>query len=53
VFFSTHNDSSYLSPEKIGRARDLNLILGSKYVVMAFVRTETGLGRLEGQSRIR
>src|SRR5713101_5158630 len=33
--FSTHNDSSYLSPEKIGRARDLNLILGSKYVVMA------------------
>src|ERR1700694_4480551 len=33
--FSTHNDSSYLSPEKIGRARDMNLILGSKYVVMA------------------
>ena len=33
--FSTHNSSSYLSPEKIGRARDMNLILGSKYVVMA------------------
>jgi sugar phosphate isomerase/epimerase len=33
--FSTHNDSSYLSPEHIGRARDMNLILGSKYVVMA------------------
>jgi sugar phosphate isomerase/epimerase len=33
--FSTHNDSSYLSAEKIGRARDMNLILGSKYVVMA------------------
>src|ERR1700676_2571583 len=32
--FSTHNDSSYLNPEKIGRARDMNLILGSKYVVM-------------------
>src|SRR5712691_4763032 len=32
---STHNNSSYLSPEKIGRARDLNLILGSTYVVMA------------------
>src|SRR6266852_6617116 len=23
--FSTHNSSSYLSPEKIGRARDMNL----------------------------
>ena len=34
--FSTHNDSSYLSKEKIGRARDMNLILGSKYVVMAW-----------------
>src|SRR5216683_7520129 len=33
--FSTHNDSTYLSQEKIGRARDMNLILGSKYVVMA------------------
>src|SRR5258708_37793760 len=33
--FSTHNDSSYLSPEKINRARDLNLILGSKYIVTA------------------
>src|SRR5438445_2823000 len=33
--FSTHNSSSYFSPEKIGRARDMNLILGSKYVVMA------------------
>ncbi len=33
--FSTHNSSSYLSPEKIGRARDMNLILGSKFVVMA------------------
>src|SRR5260370_1816851 len=33
--FSTHNDSSYLSPEKIGRARDMNLILGSQYGVLA------------------
>src|SRR5712664_1466665 len=32
---ATHNDSSYLSKEKIGRARDMNLILGGKYVVMA------------------
>lgn len=41
--FSTHNDSSYLSPEKIGRARDMNLILGSKYVVMASAEPKPGL----------
>jgi len=41
--FSTHNDSSYLSPEHIGRARDLNLILGSKYVVMASAVPKPGL----------
>ena len=33
--YSTHNDSSYLAPDKISRARDLNLILGCKYVVIA------------------
>jgi sugar phosphate isomerase/epimerase len=33
--FSTHNESSSLSPDRIGRARDMNLILGSKYIVMA------------------
>jgi sugar phosphate isomerase/epimerase len=41
--FSTHNNSSYLSPEKIGRARDMNLILGSKYVVMASSDPKSGL----------
>jgi len=41
--FSTHNDSSNLSPEKIGRARDMNLILGSKYVVMASSDPKPGL----------
>jgi len=41
--FSTHNDSSYLSKEKIGRARDMNLILGSKYVVMASSDPSPGL----------
>ncbi len=41
--FSTHNDSSYLSPEKIGRARELNLILGSKYVVMASSNPKPGI----------
>src|ERR1700720_2774083 len=40
--FSTHNDSSYFSPEKIGRARDMNLILGSKYVVMASADPKPG-----------
>jgi sugar phosphate isomerase/epimerase len=41
--FSTHNDSAYLSAEKIGRARDMNLILGSKYVVMASSDPKPGL----------
>src|ERR1700687_3669924 len=40
--FSTHNDSSSLSKEKIGRARDMNLILGSKYVVMASAGPKPG-----------
>jgi sugar phosphate isomerase/epimerase len=33
--FSTHNDSAFFAPEKIGHAREVNLILGSKYMVMA------------------
>jgi sugar phosphate isomerase/epimerase len=33
--FSTHNDSPFLDPENIRKARDRNLILGCKYVVMA------------------
>ena len=41
--FSTHNDSSYLSPEKISRSRDMNLILGSKYIVMASSDPKSGL----------
>jgi sugar phosphate isomerase/epimerase len=40
--YSTHNDSSYLGQEKISRARDLNLILGSKYVVMASSHEKPG-----------
>jgi sugar phosphate isomerase/epimerase len=32
---STHNDQEYFSAEKIQHARNLNLILGSKYLVMA------------------
>jgi len=33
--FSTHNDSAFFAPEKIAHAREVNLILGSKYMVMA------------------
>jgi sugar phosphate isomerase/epimerase len=40
--YSTHNDSDYLAPEKISRARDLNLILGCKYVVMASSHEKAG-----------
>jgi sugar phosphate isomerase/epimerase len=41
--FSTHNDRPFLSPEKISRTRDLNLILGSKYVVLAWSDPKPGL----------
>jgi sugar phosphate isomerase/epimerase len=41
--FSTHNDSPFLNPEKISRTRDLNLILGSKYVVLAWSDPKPGL----------
>jgi sugar phosphate isomerase/epimerase len=41
--FSTHNDSSNFGAENIARARDWNLILGSKYVVMASADPKTGL----------
>jgi len=33
--FSTHNDSDYFAAEKLGHASEVNLILGSKYMVMA------------------
>ena len=41
--FSTHNSYSYLSAENISKARDMNLILGSKYVVMASSNPKPGL----------
>jgi sugar phosphate isomerase/epimerase len=40
--YSTHNDQQYFSAGKIQRARDLNLILGSKYLVMASAELENG-----------
>ena len=39
--YSTHNDADYFSADKITRARDLNLILGCKYVVLAWVDPKT------------
>lgn len=41
--FSTHNDEDYLHPENIQKARDRNLILGSKYVVQASSKPQTSL----------
>jgi len=34
--YSTHNDEDFFSDAKIGRARDLNKILGAKYMVQAW-----------------
>jgi sugar phosphate isomerase/epimerase len=41
--FSTHNDSSNFLKDKIQKAIDLNLVLGSKYVVMASSQPKPGL----------
>ena len=34
--YSTHNDEDFFSAQKIDHARDLNLILGTKYMVQAW-----------------
>src|ERR1700682_1792033 len=39
--YSTHNDQEYLSPKNMPYTRDLNLILGSKYVVLAHWEPKT------------
>jgi len=39
--YSTHNDADYFGGDKINHVRDLNLILGSKYVVLAWVDPKT------------
>ena len=41
--YSTHNDESYLGTQHIARTRDMNLILGSKYVVLASAGQKTSL----------
>ena len=40
---STHNGEDYFGKEKIGKARDLNLILGTKYMVMASSNPKPGI----------
>jgi sugar phosphate isomerase/epimerase len=40
---STHNSSSYFTPENLKKARDMNLILGSRYVVMSSSQPKPGL----------
>jgi sugar phosphate isomerase/epimerase len=41
--FSTHNSEEYLSSPNISQARDLNLILGSKYIVQASTTSKVRL----------
>jgi sugar phosphate isomerase/epimerase len=41
--FSTHNNDTYLSAANISRARDMNQILGSKYVVISSSPPKTRL----------
>lgn len=40
--YSTHNNADYFLPTNFSRARDLNLILGCKYVVLAWSDPKTG-----------
>ena len=40
--FSTHNDQEYFGKDKISRARDLNAVLGSKYMVLAYSDPKKG-----------
>lgn len=48
--FSTHNDSPFMNAANIAKARDRNLMLGSRYVVMASAEP-SGAG-LEGWKNI-
>lgn len=41
--YSTHNGEQYFSAQNISRARDKNLILGTKYMVMASSNPKPGL----------
>jgi len=41
--YSTHNDEKYFSAENITKVRDMNLVLGTKYLVMAYSEPKNGL----------
>ena len=41
--YSTHNSSTYFTSENLKRAADMNLILGSKYVIMSSSQPKPGL----------
>jgi len=41
--FSTHNSAGYFNAENLQKAIDLNLILGSKYMVMSTAQPKPGL----------
>jgi sugar phosphate isomerase/epimerase len=41
--FSTHNDAAYMKQDDIQKTIELNLILGSKYVVMSSSKPKPGL----------
>lgn len=41
--YSTHNNEDYFDAEKINRAGDLNKILGSKYMVLAYTEPKGGV----------
>ena len=41
--FSTHNDEKYFSADNLDRARDMNLALGSKYMIMSSSAPKTKL----------
>jgi len=43
--YSTHNDQDYLSPKNIQRTRDMNLILGTKHVVLAYSEPKSAADR--------
>ena len=46
--YSTHNDEKYFSAENINRARDMNLTLGCKYMVLAYTEPKRGLDGWKG-----
>ncbi len=46
--YSTHNDEKFFNAENINRARDMNLTLGCKYMVLAYTEPKSGLDGWKG-----